>query len=398
MSSDPFSTPVMPPTDPPGLATEYPPQTPAPAQTGCLTVGMRVLAGICVGAFVLFTPVVLFMFTMERIALNPEIYKQALVHIDFYHQLPSMVAQALRDSVARNPSGNEALANLSSDDMQTIAGTLVTQQWAQQQTESAIDQIFDWLNSDRPTLSVKISMDGIKKQLSGPAGQQAALTVVKSWPPCTQTQLAAAAASVASGQTTGLPVCRPPDDLMPSVMPYFGDLVAQGAQSVPATIDLAAPNGVATPIEPANDPRPTLRLLRTLAVVSLVLPVLLLLLIGALAVRSLRGAAYWWGIPMAVTGILGVLVAALMLPLRDTVTQAMLGQSPAVPGTFEEAIPRVFGYVFQTAGWWIGGAAVAIGALGLFVFLAGFFLGRTQPAAPPTDYSSGSYSSDYPTR
>lgn len=400
MSQQPYeATPMPPPGDfragPANISSPSGPGSAASQGRGCVYIGARVLAGILAGVFVLAMPTALFLFNMQRIALDPDTYKQALNRVDFYNQLPTLMAGTISDSVAKDPANNPALARLSRTDVQAIISALITKEWAQEQTESGIDQLFAWLDTDKPTLSIVISMKGIKQQLTGPAGTSAALKVVSSWPACTDTQLLTATAAVASGNMNQLPYCRPPEELMPAVTPYFGEVAAQGATTIPETIDLAAPNGVPSKIDAANDPRPTLRLYKTIALLSLILPALLLLGIALLAVRSWRSIAGWLGVPLLIAGILGGLVALLMLPLRDMLTQSMATGSSPLAASFQDVVFGVFGYVFQAAGLWIGGESAVVGGGGLILLVAGLLLGRSQT---PPGYLIGSQADGYSPR
>jgi hypothetical protein len=357
--------------------SEYPGGPAAPSQQiGCLKMGLMVLALILAILLVLLTPAVLFAFNMERIAFNPDTYKQALIRVDFYDQLPSLVGATLSDSIAKNPEDNRALAGLTKADMQAIATGLITKEWAQTQTESVIDQGFAWLDSDAPVLSLKVSMGDIKTELSGPQGETAAMTVINSWPPCTDSQLLAMTGAVALGATSNIPVCRPPDELMPSITPYFSEIVAEGAKSIPDTIDLAAPDGVTRPIAPADDPRPVLKIYRAVAFFSPILLVLLLMGITALVVRSARGFGMWWGIPLLIGGILSAVVAISMLPLRNFFVQSLAESGDQIESSFQQIFVGVFGYIFQTAGWWIGGESALLILGGMALIILGYLTGR----------------------
>jgi hypothetical protein len=350
---------------------------------GCLFMASRISAVVLATLFVLSLPLVMLAFNLERIAFSPGTYKQALNQMGFYDRLPSLAAAQAADSIASDPTQNPALANLSRTDLQAIITQLIPQGWAQQQTETAIDQFFTWLNTDQPQLRLVISMTAVKEQVAGPEGTSALLKVLSSWPECGPSEIAAVALATQSGDLTQMPLCKPPDDLMPEVTPLVGGLSGEAAASIPDTVDLAAPDGASPGITPAGDPRPQLRQIRAVALFSPIFPALLLLGVAALAARSWRDLTRWWGIPLMIGAVLGGLAALFMLPVQNMVTQALAGQGAALPASFEDVASRLLGYVFQTAGWWIGGEAAAIGGAGFLLFISGFLGGKPKPLDEP---------------
>src|SRR5512139_1931643 len=121
--SDPKTLPVDVGPTPTGYGT---PTEPAPVRPiasqgpGCLYIGLRVLAALLAILFVFALPAALFMSNMERIAFSADTYKQALNRVDFYNQLPALLAEPLRESVAKNPDDHQAVARLSESDIQEI--------------------------------------------------------------------------------------------------------------------------------------------------------------------------------------------------------------------------------------------------------------------------------------
>lgn len=366
-------------SSPPGMT----PGPVASSSRGCLYTAARVLAAILAVVFVLATPAVLFAFNLERIAFNPNTYKQALTEVGFYDNAPTLVAGLISDSVEKNPQDNKELASLSRSDIQDIATALIPQGWVKEQTDSVIDQLFAWLASDEPVLRVQVSLTAVKKEFAGPAGTKVLQTVINSWPECTTTQIAAAAAAIQAGNMSRLPTCKPPASLIPEMTPYLGQLAAQGSTSIPDTVDLASPNGVPARISPQDDPRPNLRLYRGVMLFSPILPALLMVAIVILAVRSWKNLAYWMGIPLVIAAILGALVAFLMLPVRDMVVQGLAGQGPILAASIEDVLKGVVGVVFRTVALWIGGESVVLGGAGLVLLVGGFMLSRTPKPAEP---------------
>jgi hypothetical protein len=77
---------------------------------------------------------------------------------------------------------------------------------------------------------------------------------------------------------------------------------------------------------------------------SLFLPLVFLLAITFLVVRSLNDWLKWWGIPLLITGIFGTLTALAAAPLVSSMMGVMFSQnSPDMPAIFLELIRNMTG-------------------------------------------------------
>lgn len=345
---------------------------------GCWYSLSRGLAALLAVLAILTAPLALFTFSMGQVIFNPQTYKRALSAMDFYDRLPALAASEIADSIARNPQENLALADLKKSDIQAILTGLITKDWAREQAESVIDQLFAWLDSDSGQPKILLSMTDLKARMAGPEGASALLKLVSSWPPCTEQELRSGAVAAATGNLSKLPLCKPPEAYMSQIQPLIDQAAAQSAASVPDSIDLANPNGVAQPLAPEDDPRPRLRQVRTLAFFSPIIPALLFLGIAIFAVRSWKDLSRWWGLPLLAAGIVGGVMSLFMLPVQDVVMSAIGNGAPQLPSTFEDVLRGLLGAVFQTVGWWVGLGSVIIGGGGLLLFLSGFLAGGGQ--------------------
>lgn len=276
----------------------------------------KVFASIAAALFVIVTVVVLLLTNAERQLLSPDLYKRALVQQHIYERFPSLVAEQIAGQMthtAEQGGGPPAqIKQLSQADWEAILSDLVPARWLQIQAETAIDQAFSYLQSDAPAATVKVSLAEVKARVAGEEGVSAALRVVRSWPPCSDEQIAA----WAGARLEELPSCRPPEDVITAFAPQVKQLLGTvAAQEIPDELDLTQAftggigAGEALPSDATglqDDPRLEFKRILLGVRLSPLLPVALLLLITLFGVRSFKGLLRWWGIPLLLAGVLGV--------------------------------------------------------------------------------------------
>jgi hypothetical protein len=134
-----------------------------------------------------------------------------------------------------------------------------------------------------------------------------------------------------------------------------------------------------------------MRLLRALTRWGWLLPLSFLGLIMALVVRSLRGLARWWGIPLLVGGLLSLLTVLLGAGFAERLISQVVGE-PAMPETLTRLLRGILDGLRDSI---LGRALVhslliVLGA-GALLFV-GFLFGRrkmaTVPAAAPPQPAS----------
>jgi hypothetical protein len=96
--------------------------------------------------------------------------------------------------------------------------------------------------------------------------------------------------------------------------------------------------------EGSRDFRQNLDRLRLFMKLTVIPPIVFLLAITILAVRSLGDWLKWWGFPFLITGILGLLTALLAAPLVPPIVEFLFSQSgPDIPAIFVELVRNTAG-------------------------------------------------------
>jgi hypothetical protein len=236
----------------------------------------------------------------------------------------------------------------------------------------AITQIMAYLNGERADVVLSLAL--LKAHMQSPQGIDAVNGLLESQPDCTVEQLTAMALN-----QQALTLCDPPDTLL------FFDLRPILAAQINGLISLI-PEQVT--LVPAGSSRPgylqSLTDVRVLMRLSPLFPVLCLLIIPVLVVRSFRSFLNWWGYPLLFAGLISLFLSAISAPLSSLTFQLLF--VPALPPVFPadllemlrgltEAIVR---NALQTA---LLVAGVMI-LLGLIMVALGFLLRGISQKAP----------------
>jgi hypothetical protein len=319
-----------------------------------LRVLAKIMAFIFAVLFVIMTVAVLLLFNVERHLLNAEVYKHALVKENIYERFPTLIAEQLTYQAKHAGSGAEGgggdpgekngppaqIKYLTPKDYEIILSDLLPTDWLQTQTESALDQTFAFIASDAPTATIKISLVEVKARLGGQAGADAALRVIRSWPPCNNLELFAWAIVSTGAKLNDIPTCRPPDEVLEAFTPAIKLVLSQTVAKMPNEADLTRTfkgkgnDESGNSSSSSSDDRPPnvraiLRIARPVIRWSPLLSVLLLSLVTLFGVRSLKGWLNWWGIPFLFVGVIAGLPVVL----------AWVGISPILTGFMADKIP-----------------------------------------------------------
>ena len=292
---------------------------------------------------------------------GPNLYKRALAKEDICARVPALAGEQIIYSLNYNPcaedpdcqegergdqDGGEVgelmdpdttpyfLSPLTQDDFESIITDLAPPQWLQEQAESAIDQIFAYLNFGDES-EVTISLVALKERLTGEEGIRAFMRMAMAQPLCTpeQVEIIESDEDIAPED---MPICRPPEPLKEK----YTNKAQKTLRTVSAdildevsVITLAEGEGVdVTPAEESgpfgDDPRVVFQIAKWGMRLSPLLPLTMLLLATLLIVRSWQSWARWWSIPLLIVGIAGLVLALAALPANWALGVYIAEQAP----------------------------------------------------------------------
>jgi hypothetical protein len=282
-----------------------------------LSIFTRFLAGLCAFLFVLATSLVILLFYAERLLLDPEVYKEALQKAHLQERLPGMIARWL----AAPPAGSSFqknyptfLKNLTSQDWEVIVNQVMPGEDMQAMAQDLVNELLAYLKGESSSITIPLSM--LKERLASADGMETLVRqVINKQPACSLEEVFRILSGLVQGDIL---LCNPQEDaVITYMMPLLQGSMKAAIQLIPDEMDipLIAPGSFSCCISsPTGGTLPSLSTIRLIFHYSPVVPLILLLLITMLAVRSIKGWLLWWGLPLLLAGLLTLILTVLIPP------------------------------------------------------------------------------------
>jgi hypothetical protein len=276
------------------------------------------------------------------------------------------------------------MQNLTAADWHAFLSIVLPPDNLKSMTESILDQMFAYLNGEVD--SVYVPLDTLKQRLLGQSGADLFLQLLNSQPPCNDQDLSQLLLGTSSG---GMVFCKPPEEVLPVVTALLPDLLNSVVPHIPDKAFIIKPPAPGTPIPGSGpfgaDPISTLRTIRLVMRLSLLIPLVLLLLVTLFAVRNLKSWMRWWGIPFFVAGTITLLFGISIVPaFKSTWTWFI---APRIPAFIPAAIPSIglelLRSIIHSLSGWIIVPGIILCALGLGAWIGSHYIkGKINPELP----------------
>jgi hypothetical protein len=299
---------------------------------------LQALAGVAAVFFVLTALLALFVVNLARIITDRDIVKAALGDVDglVTQAAPELVAEMIRQQAMAQ--GLPPI-DVQSPAFQTAVQELIPPEWVEGQTETAVDAVFDTLETGNPAeAQLELNTAPVIERLRGEPGRRVVLAALQSLPVCSEFQIPI---DPETGAVT-IPNCLPPGIEAASLADQVHAIVVETIDLNPALVAQAGTLQIpllGQQLAPADQARlerlhRSFLLAQRWAWLLWLLPLGCLLLILLLAVRSASDFGHWWGWPLLLAAVLAFLLSAvapaiLTLFLRTAVVP------PPQPGAFD---------------------------------------------------------------
>ena len=253
-----------------------------------------------------------------------------MADVNIYQRLPDAIANQLAVNLtpaAGDSDSGISLVVLNDQEWEAILIDLIDPDWLQSQTEGVIDQVFELLlvSNDPLNTPIEFSVSEIKESIAGPEGVQAINQIIEAQPPCSLDQLVGLVqVGLGMENTIGSILCRPPDFILAEINPLVESFLMATMDQIPETIEFHIPlsqlENQSPEISQVEDQGyipeslQRLRQVNTLRSWSPLLPIISLLLMTLVAVRSLRDFMAWWGGTLFTAGSISLIFSAILVP------------------------------------------------------------------------------------
>ena len=404
---------------------------------------LKFLAGICASLFVVTAGIALLAFNAEQRLFNAQLYLRVFEDQRIYEQLPSLAAETLASSTNLNPCENnpiacgqesrsaeaqacfenalgtetyqalvhnerppseaelasvqpcfdqfgepemsqsggppEYLKSLSAEDWRAIISAVLPPEMTRTLIEESLHSVFGYLNGE--TESAVLSLTAFKAHLSGPSGSQAAMQLLRSQPPCTLEDIAQITFGNLAGEKK-LILCNPSDEMLRLIEPLIQVELQAVAARIPDTATL-----ISADAEGMQNPLNALRVVRAILRFSPLLPLGLLFLITVFAVRSLKGWLGWWGIPLFISGLLGMALSLAVYPIFQWAFKMYIAPRfpPALPISLVDTSHGLMTAVLAGVAAPIVFQSIALLLIGMAMIIAMRIKRKVKPTPQPQD-------------
>lgn len=250
---------------------------------------------------------------------------------------------------------------------------LIPPQWVETQTETAVNAIYDYLETGDPAAATtRLDIQPLLERLQGDAGRQMVALFVRSLPPCSAEDVGALLNGLSAGSE--IPACLPPGINQEVLADQVHTLLVQSIQQNPqlSTAGRDVEISLLENIPPARLQqlqrlRQMYLLADRLAWVLWLLPLAALFVIALFAVRSLRTLGLWWGWPLTLAGGLALLVALAVSVYAATgpaVTAAVglpVGAVSAVTAVWQALVSLWLDRVYMQSALMLGAGLLLLG-------------------------------------
>jgi hypothetical protein len=265
------------------------------------------------------------------------------------------------------------------DDWNEMRRLIVTDEFITHLISVTVDSFYDWLDSSDPSPKFVWDVTALKDNLTGQAGMDAIMVAYRALPECTDQELAdfeARLGAMPPGVEILYNLCQFPGDFGEDQIGDYVNALVDVSDNVPDEYDFSRMLGGEQSSGFFMAAKMLLRAFRTLGPFLWAVPLVVLILMGAIGVRSWGDAGGWLGVPLLLSGglVLGGTYSSRAAMLSALYNRFGENISPLLREELQSSYYGLSGHVFQPM--LIQGAVIA--GIGLVLIVLGIVLGKKK--------------------
>lgn len=354
--------------------------------SGCISTMARILAIFLAALLVLTMPLSILANNVLRTFFSPTEMSSAVANM-------LLLGGGLREQLANNiisstwfdqgPSESKrVLTDLSSSDRIEITEILFPNEWVKTQVQENIGIIIEWIESEETLPKLLLDLKPLRVQLQEGGAYRIAEILVDSWPPCTADQRRQLSIALQQDSPSRLIFCRPEGELRQQLIDLVDHQLVRQIENMPAEVSLLDEMNPGDNIETLDEIRRNLLTVLLLLRWMRLLPFLFLGLIMTCIIRSWHDLTRWWGLPLGLGALFGLVVILIGHGVGPGLLKDGLSQS-AQPVEIQEpiidAVWELLSSVLNRSGF----QALVLFILAAIIFSLPFILKRKTPESVP---------------
>ena len=356
--------------------------------TGCFKTFTRVIAAFLALFVVISLPITLLVYDFSRVLFSPEVISEVLttrlIDSGLVQNIVSDVLLSpewLGDLGPRELDLGRIFEDLTPAERETMFGIILPPGWIQEQISTLVMELNIWIDNDQPLPRMLFNMRPIKQSLARGGAEEIVDMIVDSWSSCTPEQLRRISETGIGGETP-LPLCEPPEPFRSELIDFANTQIAQSLRQIPAEFPLVGDEFDERGFADIAELKGNIRLVRALTTSGWLLPIALLFLIMALAVRSARDLSRWWGIPLMLSGaiIFGMVVLGSLVG-ENLLNGLFAGIRSEMEIIYTLLMNVTKGFLESILGFLLF-HALLVGGIGFVLLVVGWLIGRRSTAIP----------------
>lgn len=300
--------------------------------TSCLSILARIFALFLLLLLILLLPISMLARSVERILFSPDVLREAVYSATESSQgtrsqlIENLLDDLWMDMAGKDlPEGETPFTHLTAREYEQIADIIVPTDWFRTQVRLLIVDVVSWIESEDPSPGFALELNSVRERLLEGGAHEVVEIVMRTWPACTPQQAEFIRNSLMKGEVSLPAFCLMPEGQREPWIMSMEDSILGKVEKIPDRFPIGESAMDPEGIDALLRMRTNLRFLQAGMRWLWVIPMLLMGLIVALAVRSWRDLGLWWGIPLLfsaiVLGALGAWIGRKGPDLLRTVLQ-----------------------------------------------------------------------------
>lgn len=160
---------------------------------------------------------------LQKTILRSGFTQQVVQESELYNRLPVVVVDTVYESFKNRPNDaySPILNLLTREHISILVNETLPEKWLQGQVDGFLASLNEFLNLKTDQLQFDIDLKAVKANIAGDAGVEAFTGILATFPDCSLENVLAITAAILMGNSEGITLCNPPQELLEPLKPFL---------------------------------------------------------------------------------------------------------------------------------------------------------------------------------